>query len=59
MERIVHKAKSFAEADAWEAAQQRAMSPDERLRAAKEIKDRLFPGKNPDIKEWHRKKNGG
>jgi hypothetical protein len=59
VERIVHKSKSFAEADAWDAAQHAAMTPEERMRAAKEIRDRLFPGKNPDIREWHRMKKGG
>jgi hypothetical protein len=52
VERIVHKSQSFEEADAWDASQQRAMSPNERMRAAKEIRDRVFPGPNPDIREW-------
>jgi hypothetical protein len=59
VERIVHKSKSFKEADAWDAAQHRAMSPNERMRAAKEIRDRVFPGPNPDIREWHRRKRNG
>jgi hypothetical protein len=56
VERIVHKSQSFAEADAWDASQQRAMSPNERMRAAKQIRDRVLPGPNPDIREWHRRK---
>ena len=56
VERIVHKSQSFEEADAWDASQHRAMSPNERMRAAKEIRDRVFPGPNPDIREWHRRK---
>jgi hypothetical protein len=58
VERVVHKASSFVEAEAWDVVQHREMTPAERMRAGKEIRDRVFPGKNPDIKEWHRKKNG-
>jgi hypothetical protein len=54
MERIVHIARSFAEADKWDIRQQMAMTPQERMRVAKAIKERMFPGKNPDIREWHR-----
>jgi hypothetical protein len=59
MERVVHKAKSFAEADEWEIRQHLAMTPRERMRAARIIKDRLFPGKNPDVREWHRSQKKG
>ena len=54
MERVANKARSFAEADEWEIHQHLSMTPQERMRAAKLIKERLFPGKNPDIREWHR-----
>jgi hypothetical protein len=56
VERVVHKARGFEEAEAWDVSQHRAMSPNERMRAAKEIRDRVFPGPNPDIREWHRRK---
>jgi hypothetical protein len=56
VERIVHKARSFREADAWDISQHRAMTPNERMRAAREIRERVFPGPNPDIREWHRRK---
>lgn len=58
VERIVHKARDFAEAEAWDAFQHRAMTPEDRMRAAKEIRDRVFPGKNLDIREWHRSQKG-
>lgn len=54
MERIAHKARTFAEAEAWDRKQYRAMSPVERMRVAREIKKRVFPGKQPDVREWHR-----
>jgi len=53
MEHIVKKSRSFAEAEAWEKQQYRSMTPMERMRAARQIKDRLFPGKQPDVRECH------
>ncbi len=53
MERIVKKARNFAEAEAWDKQQYQAMSPVERMRAARQIKGRLFPGKIPDVRECH------
>lgn len=51
MERIVNKSGTFAEADAWTTRQYRSMTPTERMRAAREIKHRVFPGKQPDVRE--------
>ncbi len=53
MERIVKKSSTFAEAEAWDRDQYRAMSAAERMKAAQEIKKRLFPGKWPDIRQCH------
>jgi hypothetical protein len=54
VERIVHKAASFAEANEWEIRQHLELTPQQRMRAAKAIKERMFPGRNVDIREWHR-----
>jgi hypothetical protein len=54
IERIANKARSFTEADEWEIQQHLSMTPQERMRAAKLLKERMFPGKNPDVREWHR-----
>ena len=35
MERIVHKAKSFKEADEWDRRQQLSMTPQERIRVVR------------------------
>ena len=51
VERVVHKSQSFEEADAWDASQHRAMSPDERMRAARQIRDRVLPGPNRHLPE--------
>lgn len=50
MERIAHVAKSFAEADDWDVAQNRAMSPEERVEAASILKKRLYP-EAEDVRE--------
>jgi hypothetical protein len=53
MERVVKKSKSFSEAEAWDREQYRAMSPAERMRAARELKLRVYHGKRPDVRECH------
>jgi len=41
MKTIVHKSRSFKEADKWDIHQQKAMTPEERQRIAREIKERV------------------
>ena len=53
MERIAKKSKTFREAEIWDRQQYREMTPTERMRAARQIRDLLFPGKQPDVREWH------
>jgi hypothetical protein len=59
MERIVNKSGSFAEADAWTIKQCRSMTGPERMRAARELKRRVFPGKQPDVRECHHRQKTG
>jgi len=54
MERIVHIAKDFEEAELWDIEQCLAMSPDERLEAAKVLKERVFGVNHPDLREFYR-----
>lgn len=56
MPRVFHKTTRFEEADAWDIAQHRAMTPEERMRAATVLKKRHWPGEHPDVREWERKK---
>ncbi len=49
MERVVNKAKSFEEADAWDRQQQRNMSPRERVRVSRVLQKRGF-GTTKDIR---------
>lgn len=42
MERVVNKAKNFREAEQWDILQQIAMTPEERQRAARELRVRVY-----------------
>lgn len=54
MERVVHKSSSHEEARRWDVKQHNAMTPEERMRAARILKDRAFPPDVKDVREWHR-----
>jgi hypothetical protein len=56
MERVVHIAKNFKEADEWDIQQQVSMTPEQRLRAAKELRDRVYPPNAKDIRACHTKR---
>ncbi len=56
MERVVHKAKSFKEADEWDIQQQISMTPEQRLQAAKELRDRVYPRDAKDVRACHAKR---
>jgi hypothetical protein len=55
MERVVHVARSFDEARAADIEQHLALSPEERQRAAKELRDRVFGTDRPDVREAQRR----
>ncbi len=48
---MVHKSSSHEEARRWDVQQRTTMTPDERMRAARVLKDRAFP---PDAKDVRR-----
>jgi hypothetical protein len=50
MERTVHKAHDFEAAAQWDVRQQISLSPQERLRAARTLKERAFPVDAPDVR---------
>ena len=54
MKRIVNKALGYKAAEAWDVKQQLSMTPQERQRAAKELRDRFYGKDAKDVKEWHR-----
>jgi hypothetical protein len=51
MERVANKAHGFGEALAWELGQYAAMTPDERRRVAKALRDRFYGKKCPDVRD--------
>lgn len=51
MERIGHRARSFKEAESWELQQYAQMSPDERRRVAKVLRDRYYGRDCPDVRD--------
>ncbi|GMV06264.1 MAG: hypothetical protein AMXMBFR53_25400 [Gemmatimonadota bacterium] len=53
-ERVAHKASSHAEARRWDVEQNQSMSPGERMRAARALRDRVFPPDAKDVRAWHR-----
>ena len=53
MERVVHKSNSHARAAEWDIEQQVAMSPAERQRGARELKERAFGSDTKDVRECH------
>lgn len=54
MERIVHIAKSFEEAEAWDIQQYMAMTPEERLDILQRLRDEYFNFKNERRKGFQR-----
>jgi hypothetical protein len=54
MERVAHKSRSFEKAARWDVEQQVSMTPNQRLLAAKVLKERVY-GKNvKDVRECRR-----
>ncbi len=51
MKPIAHKATSFQEADAWNITQHIQMTPEERQKAAKELRDRCYGKNAPDVRD--------
>lgn len=50
LERVVHKSRSFAEADAWDIAQQLSLTPEQRQAIARELKRRFWGDNRPDVR---------
>ena len=54
MERIVKKSHGFREADRWNARQNLELTPRERIRIARALRRRAYPGRLKDVREYHR-----
>ena len=53
MQRVVHKSRSFSDADDHDVRQQLAMTPQERVDAARALQRRVF-GRGKDIRACHK-----
>ncbi len=53
MDPVVHKARDHDEARAWDVEQNAAMTPEQRLRAARVLKDRAYSPDAKDVRECH------
>jgi hypothetical protein len=51
MERVAHKAHSFAEAEQWNLQQMWSMTPDERIEVAAVLRERVWGTDAPDVRE--------
>ncbi|MBL9027256.1 MAG: hypothetical protein JNL21_33995 [Myxococcales bacterium] len=51
MERVANKARGFDAARAWEIAQYAAMTPDERRKVARQLRDRVYGTNCPDVRD--------
>ena len=51
MKRIVNKAKNNKEAEKWDIHQQISMTPEERQKAAKELKKKFYGANPPDVRK--------
>jgi hypothetical protein len=56
MDREAHKSRSFAEAAQHDLQQMWSMTPEERLAAAKVLRDRAYGAHAPDVREAERAK---
>ena len=56
MERVANRARSFAEAERWDREQMWAMTPEERLEAARILCERAYGPDAPDVRDSERSK---
>ncbi len=55
MKRIVKKSNNFKDAEEWDILQHIKMSPEERQKAATELRMRVYGKNQPDVRESCRK----
>lgn len=51
MKRVVHISHSYTEAECWDIEQQVSLSPEERQKAAKKLRIRVFGETAKDVRE--------
>lgn len=55
LKRIVNIARTRKEADEWDVRQQLSLTPNERQKIAKILKEKYFGKNSKDLKEFHKK----
>lgn len=53
MEAVVHVSTDPEDAQAWDVAQELALTPEQRLSGARELQERVFGTAVPDVRESH------
>ncbi|MEA3420418.1 MAG: hypothetical protein U9Q97_01925 [Acidobacteriota bacterium] len=56
IKRIVHKAKTFKNAEEWDILQQIRMSPEERQAVSFALRKRVYGSNPPDVREAYKSK---
>jgi len=56
MKRVFHKSKDFKEAEQWDVMQHIGLTPEERQKAAAELKKRVFGNHVPGIRDVRKEK---
>ncbi len=56
MERVIHKSKSFKQAEEWDISQHISMTPDEHQEVAAELRKRVYGRGAVDVREAERNK---
>lgn len=51
IDRVVHATNSFADAEEWDVLQHIGMTPEERRRAARELRRRVYGDQRPDVRD--------
>ena len=56
MKKVFHKSKNFKEAEEWDVLQHARLTPEQRLKAAAELKKRVFGDDVPGIRKVRNQK---
>ena len=56
MERVFQRSKNFEQAEEWDILQHVRMTSEQRQEAAKQLRDRVYGKRAPDVRKAHQKK---
>lgn len=55
MQRVMHKTRTFRQADEWDIRQQLGMSAQQRIRIVRELQKRVYSDTAKDVRACHKK----